>query len=103
MNELNKTIITEMPYILLLATKEDLYQTRTELKAEIQEVKLELKAEINKLSDKIENIRTELKTDAQDIKTELKTEIKDIKNLFWAIIVGIIIEISKDWWIKFLH
>lgn len=55
-----------------LATKEDLKDTRNELKLEITNVRMELKEEIAK-------VRTELKEDIANVRIELKEDIANIK------------------------
>jgi DNA-binding transcriptional MerR regulator len=78
-----------------LATKRDLAEThsslkaeiaavRTELKAEIAEARTELKAEIAEaraeLKAEIIEVRTELKVEITAVRTELKTDIAEVRS-----------------------
>lgn len=58
-----------------LTTKEDLKDTRNELKLEITNVRMELKEDIA-------NVKAELKEDIVNVKAELKEDITDLKGKF---------------------
>lgn len=58
-----------------IATKSNLTDVKSELKAEIGEVRSELKTEIAEL-------RSELKTEIAELRSELKAEIAELKSEF---------------------
>lgn len=71
-----------------LATKEELYQVRNELKKDIKEVREELKNNIKEVREEIKDVRCEIKdlrtqmTNLWDCLKDLRKEmIKDMENL----------------------
>lgn len=63
-----------------LATKEDIGNIRTELKADIANVRLETANVRSELKEDIANLRAELKQDISNVRTEiagLRTELKE--------------------------
>ncbi|HLC14854.1 MAG TPA: hypothetical protein VJL89_01330 [Thermodesulfovibrionia bacterium] len=77
-----------------LATKLDLEQTESRLKAEIEQTESRLKAEIEKLRIElqweIEKLRTETKADIEKCKFELKGEIEKSKSEIIKWMVGML-------------
>lgn len=64
--------ITEEESKDIFVNKNDLLETRNELKDDISAVRTELKKEIS-------DVRTELKEEISDVRTELKEKISDVR------------------------
>jgi gas vesicle protein len=74
------------------ATKEDLRETRLELKQEIAETKRELKQDIAKVEQEIDETKKELKKDIAAAEGRLRQEIATVKqDIRWFITGGFIV------------
>ena len=71
-----------------VATKEDLAELRTELKADIAELRAEVKVDITEL-------RTEVKADITELRTEVKADIAELRTEVKADIASLRTELEK--------
>ena len=68
-----------------LATKDELYEVKDELKRDITDVKDELKRDIGIVRAELYDVKDELKRDIADVKDELKKDINSVRTELYTV------------------
>ena len=77
-----------------LATRDELYAVRDDLRAEINKLRTEMRAEINglrtEMRTEINKLRTEMRTELNGLRLEMRTEMQEqFATMYWRLLIGI--------------